>query len=1200
MGPEFADQIRRLRARHSLTQAQLGALLGVTHVTVNRWENAHSRPRPTLRERLARLEQVGLDEFLADPQGTLERADSLAVAEPRPAYVPELDFGADPEAVRLVAEAERLSYGHVFNPAFGTEVSLIDPLPHQRLAVYERMLPLPRLRFLLADDAGAGKTIMTGLYVREMLARRLIRRVLVVPPAGLVGNWEREMRTLFRLRFEIVTGADTRAGNPFAGPASDFVIVSVDTLRSANAFSRLRALGSGDEAAGPGYDLVVFDEAHKLSADRDPQKLSVRKTARYRLAEALSGARIDDPDWALPWRPRHLLLLTATPHMGKDFPWYCLWRLLEPHGLPTIEAFRALDLERRARYFLRRTKEEMVAFDGNRIFPDRISDTLTFDLSEGEVSERALYDATTTYIRSYYNQARTLNRSAARLAMSVFQRRLASSTWALLRSLERRHDKLEAMIRDIEAGRTDIDGLIARQRRLDALSDPFEDRTADEESAVAGAEEHERIEDEALGAVVARTLGELQLEKERVAELVRLARQVAERGEESKFERLHEVLRHPRYAGEKFLVFTEHRDTLTFLAQRLEGLGFAGCVAQIHGGMDYREREAQVAFFRRPGAEGGASFLVATDAAGEGINLQFCWLMVNYDVPWNPARLEQRMGRIHRYKQAHDPVIILNLVAANTREGRVLHTLLEKLERIRDELHSDKVFDVVGRVFEGVSFKQYMELALTEDGTSDAIRALEGRLTPEQVKALEARERTIYGEGGEVAAALPRLREGVEREGLRRLIPGYVRRFVQQAAPRLRLAIEGDLAGEFVFRPLDPGALDPLWSGSFQSDRSERARLSIERPAENSQALFFHPGESVFDRFRTEVLDRFSADALRGAVFLDPTAAEPYLFHLVRVEVERSADTTCRELAEMELLESILIGLRQEEDGAIAPCPLEHLLVLGVAPQRPSAARRFVAAGRDLRAKALSHATEKTAAERVAARRQDLLDALPEREAFLRRGFDHEGAELAARRIALSARARQGDALAAAELEKVKASQRALGQERERAFAALRREPELIRPGEVRVLVHALVLPATDTEARERHDAEVERIAMQVAMAHEADAGADVRDVSRPDLARAAGLPDWPGFDLLSRHPDGSRRCIEVKGRARSGAVEIKENEWSAACNLRDEYWLYAVLDCATQVPQLLRVRDPFTRLLAKLQGAVQVNAGQLRAAAEV
>jgi len=255
---EIAGQIRLLRARLSLTQAQLGTLLGVTHVTVNRWENAHSHPRPALRERLARLERVGLDEFLADPHGRIEERD-LAVAEPRPAYVPELDFGADPEAVRLVAEAERLSYGHVFNPAFGTEVSLIDPLPHQRLAVYEHMLPLPRLRFLLADDAGAGKTIMTGLYVREMLARRLIRRVLVVSPAGLVGNWEREMRTLFRLRFEIVTGADTRAGNPFAGPASDFVIVSVDTLRSANAFSRLRALGSGDEAAGPGYDLVVFD-----------------------------------------------------------------------------------------------------------------------------------------------------------------------------------------------------------------------------------------------------------------------------------------------------------------------------------------------------------------------------------------------------------------------------------------------------------------------------------------------------------------------------------------------------------------------------------------------------------------------------------------------------------------------------------------------------------------------------------------------------------------------------------------------------------------------------------------------------------------------------------------------------------------------------------------------------------------------------
>jgi superfamily II DNA/RNA helicase len=235
-----------------------------------------------------------------------------------------------------------------------------------------------------------------------------------------------------------------------------------------------------------------------------------------------------------------------------------------------------------------------------------------------------------------------------------------------------------------------------------------------------------------------------------VQQLLHLARWVEAQGDESKLERLRGALREAPFPDEKVLVFTGHRDTLEFLVRRLEGLGFAGQVAQLHGGMDYRERDEQVAFFRRPAAEGGARFLVATDAAGEGINLQFCWLVVNYDVPWNPARLEQRMGRVHRYGQKHDPVFIANLVAGRTREGRVLQTLLDKLERIRRELGSDKVFDVFGRLFEGVSLREYMEQALTEDGADVVRRRLEGTLTKEQVTALAEREKRLYGDGGGV------------------------------------------------------------------------------------------------------------------------------------------------------------------------------------------------------------------------------------------------------------------------------------------------------------------------------------------------------------------------------------------------------------------------------------------------------------------
>ena len=354
--------------------------------------------------------------------------------------------------------------------------------------------------------------------------------------------------------------------------------------------------------------------------------------------------------------------------------------------------------------------------NGSPLYPQRNCDTLSYSLSQGTGSEQELYDETTDYIKYFYNRARQLNRSAARLAMSVFQRRLASSTYALMRSFERRKEKLRTMIDAIRNGSASEEELIRQQRQLDVLDDAFETRTFDEDDeADEGQEQDEGYEGQVLGGTVAASLSELEDERVRVEGLLSKARQRLETGEESKFEKLREVLGDARYEDEKFIIFTEHRDTAMFIVRRLEGLGFTGRVALIHGGLPYTERERQVEFFRRPATDGGASYLVATDAAGEGINLQFCWLMVNYDIPWNPARLEQRMGRIHRYGQKHDPVIVVNLIAGGTREGRVLKTLLDKLEAMRRQLQSDKVFDVVGRLFADVSIREYLEKAVTED-----------------------------------------------------------------------------------------------------------------------------------------------------------------------------------------------------------------------------------------------------------------------------------------------------------------------------------------------------------------------------------------------------------------------------------------------------------------------------------------------------
>ena len=1175
---DFPRRIKEVRGARGLTQARFAALVGVSFASVNRWENGQTRPNNLAWLRILDLERA-----------PAEGAEDAALARPGPSAAPAPDFAADPEAVAAVAEARRLSYGHMANPTFAIETSLIDPLPHQRIAVYERMLEGSPLRFLLADDAGAGKTIMTGLYVREMLSRRLVRRVLVVPPAGLVGNWRREMQDLFRLRFRIASGADARAGNPFAGPEGDLTIVGVDTLAGERMFGRLR-----EDATEP-YDLVVFDEAHKLSADRGPD-FRLRKTDRYRLAEALAGAGADGDRWALPWSARHLLLLTATPHMGKDRPYFYLWRLLLPDVLSTWEAFAAFPQEARRRHFIRRTKEEMVRFDGTPLYPQRACATLSYDLSRGPAGERALYDATTEYIADHYNRARLLNRSAARLAMSVFQRRLASSTYALMRSFERRQEKLEGFIEDVRSGRIAERDLALRQRRLDGLSDPFEARTADEEAASEdGAEQNEDAETEALGGTVAVDLAGLEAERLKVADLLARARRLHDSGDESKFEKLREVLRDPRYVDRKLIVFTEHRDTAAFLLRRLEGLGHTGRVALIHGGMGYRERERQVEFFRRPAGEGGANYLVATDAAGEGINLQFCWLMVNYDIPWNPARLEQRMGRIHRYGQEHDPVIVVNLVAGETREGRVLKTLLDKLEAMRRQLRSDKVFDVIGRLFEGASLKDYLEQAVAEDDPAAAARRLEGRLTEEQVRALDARERALFGEGGDVRRALAQLGAEAERESYRRLLPGYVRRFVEKAAPLLGIRIEGALDGDFALAPARPRALDPLLPALDLYPEEARGRFAVHKPAGRRDAVWLHPGEPVFDRLSAALLERFGGDALRGAAFVDPAADAPYLFHLALATVARAAGPAD---GAPTAVETRLVGLRQTADGAVEESPVERFLLLRGLPRFAPGRVPFAASARRLAAEAGAFA--QAVAERMAeAHRARIRDGLPARLEAVGRGFDHRAAELAAARARHAGRARAGDARAGAELGRVRERQRSLTAERDRRLAELRAEPERVRMGEAALLVHALAVPSRDAGEARRFDAEVEAVAVKVAAAYEEEFGAEVRDVSRPVLARRAGLADWPGFDLLSIRPDGERRAIEVKGRAGAGEVELTENEFAKACNLREGYWLYVVFDCVGPRPRLVRIRDPFGRLLARAKGGVAIAEAELLAAAE-
>ncbi len=1164
----YADLVRSTRLARGWTQEELAKRLAVTNVTISRWEKGRVQPSMSLWEKFLEV---------TDSQS---QANTVSRISNLPHVV---DFMGDGLAVRAMIEGERLAYGHLANPAFATEVSKIDPLPHQRIAVYEHMLKYPRLRFLMADDAGAGKTIMTGLYIREMLSRRVIQRILIIPPAGLVGNWENELRELFGMEFAIVTGSDlsNRNTNPFLlGPNPDRVICSVDTLRGERAFLRLAETGVLP------YDLVVFDEAHKLSARQDAD-LTVRRTARYELAEALAGVPNRKSEWNLGWNARHLLLLTATPHMGKDYPFFALWKLLDPQTFSTIDAFQATPRETRDRFFIRRTKEEMVTFDGKPLYPKRNTDTFSYDLTQGQLSEQALYDQTTEYLRHIYNRAKLLNKTAAQLVLGVFQRRMASSTYALLRSLERRLQRLDSVIQDVMAGKIDLLKLARQAERLRDDDDPFDAHTADEEAGGDGKEENERSEEEILGSFVATTLADLEIEKEYVSKLLTVARKVQDLGHESKFDRLRGIIEDKRFRSEKLLVFTEHRDTMTYLKSRLDGLGFTGQVASIHGGMNYLERGNQVTFFKKPIEEGGARVMVCTDAAGEGINLQFCWVMANYDVPWNPARLEQRMGRIHRYGQKRSEVFIVNLIAGKTREGKVVKILLDKLELIRKELKSEKVYDVIGRIFEGKSISDYMRRSLEGEDMEQLALDLGGQLTKEQVAAITERERQLYGGGGDVTKRLPALKEQMASEVYSQLLPGYVRQFAQDAAPLLHFRLTPLEADRFRLSPTRPRALDPLLP-LLEAKGHNHFDITFSRPPRGENGpLWVHPGEPVFDHLRELVNLSAIPHARRGAVMVDPSSTSSYLLYLASVEIVRRADPSLAALARYEVLEQSLVALRQQEDGTMTVSPIEEFLLLEPRTGRlPLDAQRLAvsAQGRIEEARAFMVAT---VAKGFTQKHRDRRNAdLASRIEFLRQGFFYEQKELVERRSLWSKRRRDGHPLAEREISRIRDLQRAWEMRSQDAEKAVIREPALIGVGPVNFLAHLLIRPAASDEESMHYDAEVERMAMELVMAHERALGAQVHDVHTPELALRAGLnTPHPGFDILSHCSDGARRCIEIKGRARRGNIHISTNEWAVAANRREEYWLYVVFDCASASPRVVAVQDPFRKLVEKAAG---------------
>lgn len=1019
------------------------------------------------------------------------------------------------EPVLLFVDALRMRLAHAFDPHYAVSVTQVDLLPHQVDAVYRHILPQSRIRFLLADDPGLGKTIMAGLVLKELKARGAVRRTLLVVPAHLQDQWQREMSDWFREDFvplrrdllQSLYSTDFFERNPQ-------VLVSMDLARREDVREVL---------ARQSWDLVIVDEAHKLSATRYGQR--VHKTKRYQLGEALAH------------RATHMLFLTATPHKGDDHAYFLLLQLLEPRLFADPEQLKQAARSDGLPFVLRRTKEQVTDLQGRKLFRRREVRTIGVPLTE---AEQRLYDAVTAYVRRWYaavsGKTDRKSRNVA-LALTVLQRRLSSSLFAVRESLRRRRSKLQMLLQEWE-------------RRVQEEELPPWDEEALRDLEEMTARDWESFQERLEGVTAAQTPEELREELEELEELIRLALEAEKAGEEAKAQELRRVAeQHLRqHPDEKLLVFTEFKDTLIALERRFREWGFPCAV--IHGQMNLPARVDQERRFRDE-----VQVMVATDAAGEGLNLQFCRLMVNYDLPWNPNRLEQRMGRIHRYGQKRD-CFVFNMLYPETREGRVLERLMEKLERMRQRL-GDTIYDVIGTLLEGVRLEELIMQAILEGEDSPLERTLEVDLEArleEFRRTLE--ENALVGHHIDLSA----VRRNETDSLMRRLVPWDVERFTRLAVQATGGQIVEDRRHPRVFRLSVPREF--LRQHRLPDEAFARGlRVAFEREvARRENAEFFAPGHPLLEALIDHFLQR-SRPA--RAILMDEKGRRGTLWlYRARLQDGHGRPVLERLIA---LFHDPVAGETREVDPRmlweLEPAPEEISLPEGLSGTLHEASQAT-------RQHLLEHLG---ALQKEARERRERECAIKER--WLRASYEQLIRESQEKLFAYHRRRDAGEEMDAA-IRQEEESLKALLREREARLAELERERDvLILEPELEAVV--LVLPkapgappsgAGGEEARRR----VEEAGMRIAMEYERRHGRNPIDVSR----------DFPGYDIESRSLEETR-YIEVKAFATTGPVELTPHEWQMAHRLQDRYWLYVVENALTE-PRLHTIQNPAGRLKAQ------------------
>ena len=1024
---------------------------------------------------------------------------------------------------RLVSEAKRISLAYLFDPFLAVQTSNLDPLPHQIDAVYNEMLPRQPLRYLLADDPGAGKTIMAGLFCKELMIRGDVERCLVVAPGSLVEQWQDELWQKFGLNFEILTKdmiEAARSGNPFG--EKPLLIARLDHL------SRNEALQAKLEATD--WDLVIMDEAHKLSAHYLGGE--VKETKRYKFGR-LAGSVA-----------RHFLLMTATPHTGIEEDFQLFLALLDAdrfEGKPR-DASHTVDTSDLMR---RLVKENLLKFDGTPLFPERRSYTAIYPLSD---TEALLYKRVTEYVQEEMNRAERLKAQGegrrgaiVGFALTTLQRRLASSPEAIYQSLSRRRKRLESRVSEERIRRRGAE--IALELGAPKLPDVFAmvDEDFDTDDLPEG--ELEDLEEELVDeASAARTIAEIEHEIATLTDLEELARQLRSSGTDRKWEELANLLQHTPEMfdahGErtKLIIFSEHRDTLNYLVDKIRALlGRAESVVAIHGGMPRdQRRKVQEAFVQ----DKEVLVLVATDAAGEGINLQRAHLMVNYDLPWNPNRIEQRFGRVHRIGQT-EVCHLWNLVADDTREGQVFQRLFEKLDEQRKAL-GDQVFDVLGDAFRGRSLRDLLIEAVRYGEQPDVKARLHAVVDATVGDALRevVHERALVSDVM-TGADVERIRDEMERAETRKLQPHFIRSFFMEAFSLLGGAIREREPGRFEIthvpaelrrRDRQIGLGAPLLR-RYERVTFEKGLIAVEgRPL----AEYVTPGHPLLDGTIDLIIERYDGLLRQGAVLIDesdPGDTARVLVYLQHSVVDGRIDSTGARRVVSKRFEFVEIdpdGTARDAGWApyldCRPATREELGLLALLIERD-----WVRA--DLDSKALDHGVElaRVHLEEVRRRTLDRVErttaAVRERLLFEIQHWDHRANQLKDRELAgrlprsgmNSGKARQR----ADELEG-RLKRRLEELEAERQLAPL---PPIIAGGAL-IVPGGLLASLKGVPARQIGDyaaarTATERAAVDAVLAVERNLGRVPREMP----------PNNKGYDIESRDSDGILWFIEVKGR---------------------------------------------------------------------